>query len=103
MSAKMYAPAPSTYLLPLGLGIAYGLNGRGLLLPWPLEALIYAFSFPAVAILLKTDLWKSFVQQAHSLSTKPSILVFVFLQTMLSGGLVFVPAIAISAIKAATS
>lgn len=87
------------YMLPVGMGIACGLFGRGFVLPWAAEALVVAVCWGAGSFLFRNWKYQAYVTNCHNSGQRPSPASFVALQSLSTGAVVLLVAVIVMGLR----
>jgi hypothetical protein len=85
-------PSIGFYAIPLGFGIAYGLFGKGFVLPWAIEAAILSVLWAIGTYALRRWMYRAYFANCAQMGQVPRPALFIVLQAVSTGALVFATA-----------
>lgn len=83
------SPSMAFLFLPVGFGVAYGLLKHGYLLHWAMEAAIIAVLWGIGAFILRSWRYRAYVMNCAQTGQPPSPVLFMLLQTLSTGVVIF--------------
>ena len=91
------------HIIPIALGVAYGLRGRGFLIPgiWWAEAVAAAAVLAGAHFLGRSYMYQGYIQSCQSKQQKPTLGAFFALLLVFNAAMIFIPALVALAIRAA--
>jgi hypothetical protein len=73
---------------PIGIGIAYGIFGRGFVTSWPAEAFAISLLWGIGPFVLRSSKYRIYVVECENMNQRPNPPIFIALQTMQTGAVI---------------
>jgi hypothetical protein len=93
------APSVGFYALPAGFGIAFGIFNKGLTGHWAIDAIIISFLWGIGCFLVKSWKYRAYLANCQKLAQSPNPALFILLQTLSTGAVIFVVTFIVKAIR----
>ena len=74
------SPSIEFYVIPMGVGIAYGIFGNGYFLAWPVEVVLFSILWGIGTYLFRTWKYRAYVSNCDKTGQQPRPGLFMFLQ-----------------------